>query len=240
MNRRSGIGRVVGITVLSCGLLTGGVVVNGLPSSHSPFFPEEEYILPLNICEPVSRELENMHPASGSVTFIAPDGRTLVLTMSTLSDPYTERYFAQVLQGTRVITRRVPTPLVSTALADDFGIVFNNLITITNMPIARYATFLRRAGKHEAYMHLLVDNFNPATLNGLMCRTFLSVGWEGLLYDCDFNQMLDMPLPGPTGRPRTIFDAKPADFEGLDVLVGDHCYGCTAGAGSGCAGAITG
>lgn len=126
------------------------------------------------------------------------------------------------------------------ALAEDFGIVFNNLMTITNMPIARYATFLRRAGKHEAYMHLLADNFNPATLDGLMCHTFLSVSWEGLLYDCDFNQMLDMPIVGPAGRPRTIFDAKPADFEGLDVLVDDHCYGCTAGAGSGCGGAITG
>jgi radical SAM/Cys-rich protein len=129
------------------------------------------------------------------------------------------------------------------ALGEDFGIVFNNLITITNMPIARYATLLKRTAKYDEYMHLLADHFNPETRSGLMCRTFLSVSWDGQLYDCDFNQMLNMKMLNTAnrdsdGRPATIDSAKPADFEGRPVLVDDHCYGCTAGAGSSCGGAI--
>ena len=116
MTRQHGIARAGVVGTLTCGLLFGGDVVNGLPSSHSPFFPEENYTLRLNICDPVARELENMHPALGSVTFTAPGGQTLILTMSTLSDPYTERYFAQVTQGGRVITPRVQVPLVSTVV----------------------------------------------------------------------------------------------------------------------------
>jgi radical SAM/Cys-rich protein len=124
------------------------------------------------------------------------------------------------------------------ALAEDFGITFNRLLTITNMPIARFDQMLRRAGTLDAYLRLLADHFNAATMEALMCRNLLSVGFDGLLYDCDYNQMLDMPLRGPSGRPRSIHTAKPADFEGLEILVGNHCYGCTAGAGSSCGGAL--
>jgi hypothetical protein len=125
------------------------------------------------------------------------------------------------------------------ALAEDFGIVFNRLLTITNMPISRFTQALRRQGSYDAYLHLLSEHFNAATLDGLMCQTFLSVGWDGLLYDCDFNQMLDMPLRDRRGRLRSIQDAKPADFPGLFILTGNHCYGCTAGAGSSCGGVLS-
>jgi radical SAM/Cys-rich protein len=123
-------------------------------------------------------------------------------------------------------------------LFEDFGIVFNRLLTITNMPIARFAQALRRIGKYDAYLHLLSDHFNPATLDRLMCHTFLSVGWDGLLYDCDFNQMLDMPLLDRRGRPLSIHTAKAIDFQRRSILVGNHCYGCTAGAGSSCGGVV--
>jgi radical SAM/Cys-rich protein len=125
------------------------------------------------------------------------------------------------------------------ALAEDFGIVFHRLLTITNMPISRFAQALRRQGGYDAYLHLLAEHFNAATLDDLMCQSFLSVGWDGLLYDCDFNQMLDMPLRDRRGRPRSIHDAKPEDFPGLSILTGNHCYGCTAGAGSSCGGALS-
>ena len=124
-------------------------------------------------------------------------------------------------------------------LGADFGIVFNRLLTLTNMPIARFARSLLRAGGYGAYLRMLSDHFNAATIDGLMCRTTLSVGWDGLLYDCDFNQMLGMPITGPSGDPLVIHRAKPADLEGRAIRVADHCYGCTAGAGSGCGGAIT-
>jgi len=103
--------------ILVIGLLFGGNTVTGLPRSHSPFFPEENYILPLNICNHVARTLENVHPALGSVTFTAPDGQTLILTMSSLRAPYTERYYAQVIQGGRVIAATVQVPLVSTVVS---------------------------------------------------------------------------------------------------------------------------
>ena len=124
-------------------------------------------------------------------------------------------------------------------LGIDFGIVFNRLLTLTNMPIGRFAQSLRRTGGYDAYLRMLSAHFNSATLDGLMCRTTLSVGWDGLLYDCDFNQMLGMPITGPSGDPLVIHRAKPVDLEGLAIRVADHCYGCTAGAGSSCGGAIT-
>jgi len=116
MNRRPCTVRAVVVAILTSGLVFAGDVANGFHSSHSPFFPEENYVLPLTICEPVTRELENLHPALGSVTFTAPDGQTLVLTMSTLLDPYAERYFAQVTRGGTQITPRVEVPLVSTVV----------------------------------------------------------------------------------------------------------------------------
>jgi radical SAM/Cys-rich protein len=122
-------------------------------------------------------------------------------------------------------------------LGRHFGIEFHELFTITNMPIARFADQLRRLGAHDRYMGVLVNHFNPATVPGLMCRSLVSVGWDGRLFDCDFNQMLDLPL-GARG-PRTIWDL--GDVRSLAkerIATGPHCFGCTAGAGSGCRGAL--
>jgi radical SAM/Cys-rich protein len=121
-------------------------------------------------------------------------------------------------------------------LRDAHGLVFDRLFTITNMPIARFAAWLRQAGQHEAYLDRLEAAFNPATLPGLMCRTLLSVSYDGRLHDCDFNQMLDLGLGD--GLPRTIFDLDPQRLDGRAVQVDDHCLGCTAGAGSSCGGAL--
>jgi radical SAM/Cys-rich protein len=118
-----------------------------------------------------------------------------------------------------------------------FGIQFNRLFTITNMPISRYLQYLIDSGNLQAYMDRLVSAFNPAAVDGLMCRSTLSVSWDGRLYDCDFNQMID--LPTTDGAPRTIFDANVAALAGRDVAIGPHCFGCTAGAGSSCGGATT-
>jgi radical SAM/Cys-rich protein len=115
------------------------------------------------------------------------------------------------------------------------GLVFNRLYTITNMPISRYLQFLLDSGNLQAYMDRLVASFNAATVEGLMCRSTLSVGWDGRLYDCDFNQMID--LGAVHSAPQTIFDASTALLEGRPIVVGPHCFGCTAGAGSSCGGA---
>jgi len=115
------------------------------------------------------------------------------------------------------------------------GIEFNHLFTITNMPIKRFAADLARSGKEREYMGLLVNHFNPAAVDGLMCRSLVSVGWDGRLYDCDFNQMLEIELPRPA--PRTIHDLESlADLEGAAIATASHCFGCTAGAGSSCGG----
>jgi radical SAM/Cys-rich protein len=115
------------------------------------------------------------------------------------------------------------------------GIRFDRLIAITNMPIKRFARELARSGKHAEYMALLVNHFNPATADALMCRTTLSVAWDGSLYDCDFNQALALPLGGP----RSLFDVDDVGaLTGLPIATGPHCFGCTAGAGSSCGGAL--
>ena len=116
------------------------------------------------------------------------------------------------------------------------GIVFNRLYTITNMPISRYLQYLIDSGNLQGYMDKLVAAFNPATIDGLMCRSTLSVGWDGRLYDCDFNQMID--LGTAPDAPQTIFDATPAALASRKIVIGRHCFGCTAGAGSSCGGAI--
>lgn len=121
-------------------------------------------------------------------------------------------------------------------LWEDCGIVFNRLFTITNMPITRYAKYLKALRQYEAYVELLIQSFNPATLDGLMCRNTLSVGWDGKLYDCDFNQMLGMQIRRK--RPLTIFDLAMPELKDLPILTGGHCFGCTAGAGSSCQGAL--
>jgi radical SAM/Cys-rich protein len=121
-------------------------------------------------------------------------------------------------------------------LLSRFGVVFNQLLTITNMPIKRFAHMLDRTGQHEAYMGLLVNHFNPSTVAGLMCRSLVSVGWDGQLYDCDFNQMLALPLGAGAA---TVWDIESLDsLCGAPVATGNHCFGCTAGAGSSCSGAL--
>jgi radical SAM/Cys-rich protein len=119
------------------------------------------------------------------------------------------------------------------------GVVFDRLYTITNMPISRFLEHLERTGNLQRYMELLVGAFNPRAADGVMCRTYLSVGWDGTLYDCDFNQMLD--LPADHGAPRTL-GALLASGGALPrrVVTDRHCFGCTAGAGSSCAGAVAG
>ena len=122
-------------------------------------------------------------------------------------------------------------------LEAQFGIVFDRLLTITNMPIKRFAHTLAREDQTEAYMSLLVNHFNPETLSSLMCRDTISVGWDGALYDCDFNQMLELPQPA---GPRSLWElGNTADLEGAPIASGSHCFGCTAGAGSSCSGALT-
>ena len=122
-------------------------------------------------------------------------------------------------------------------LAKRFGIRFNRLYTITNMPISRFLDDLHRSGQHEAYMETLITSFSPASVDGLMCRSLISVNWNGRLSDCDFNQMLDLPVEG--AAPQTIHEFDLARLARRRVVIGMHCYGCTAGAGSSCGGAIS-
>lgn len=124
-------------------------------------------------------------------------------------------------------------------LQKHFGIVFNKLYTITNLPIARFASYLRHNNKLEEYMDLLIGAFNPVTINGLMCRNTISVGWRGEVYDCDFNQQLDMQWSRNGGStPLFLWDVDPDKIDNREIMTGDHCFGCTAGAGSSCGGAI--
>jgi radical SAM/Cys-rich protein len=121
-------------------------------------------------------------------------------------------------------------------LSADFDIVFNRLFTLANMPIKRFLHDLRRDGRLDAYMQLLIDHFNPRAAEGVMCRNLVSVGWDGALYDCDFNQMLAMPAGGAR---TTLWDIARLDaIEQRPIAFGTHCYGCTAGAGSSCGGAL--
>ncbi len=123
-------------------------------------------------------------------------------------------------------------------LGERFGIVFNNLYTLTNMPINRFLTDLVRHGSYERYMELLASTFNPATVEGLMCRTLVSVGWDGTLYDCDFNQMLAMPINH--GFPQHLRDFDSYVLARREIRTAAHCFGCTAGSGSSCTGAVVG
>ena len=121
-------------------------------------------------------------------------------------------------------------------LKQRFDIEFDHLFTITNMPISRFLEFLDERGRTVDYMTRLANAYNPVAAASVMCRNTLSVGYDGRLYDCDFNQMLEMPLA--VGAPRTIFDASLAALQARDIEVGPHCFGCTAGAGSSCGGAV--
>ena len=122
-------------------------------------------------------------------------------------------------------------------LKEHFGIVFNNLFTITNLPVSRFASYLKNNNKLGDYMLLLNDAFNPGTVNGLMCRNTINVSWQGEVFDCDFNQMLKMHWR-EDGRALSLWDVDPARVENREILTADHCFGCTAGAGSSCGGAL--
>ena len=125
-------------------------------------------------------------------------------------------------------------------LAEKFGIVFNQLFTITNMPISRFGGMLLAKGLYNKYMDILKDNYAEANLATVMCRTLLSVDYQGYVYDCDFNQMLKLPLIA-TNRPKLhLKDLLDENLEGRGIAVGEHCYGCTAGQGSSCGGALDG
>jgi radical SAM/Cys-rich protein len=146
-------------------------------------------------------------------------------------------------------------------LKNHFGIVFNKLYALANLPIGRFASYLRHNGKLDEYMELLISAFNRATIDGLMCRNTISVGWRGEVYDCDFNQQLGMQWigrDGPPGRPDGLsqtsitarrsyhdeskplflWDIDPDSLEDREIMTGNHCFGCTAGAGSSCGGAV--
>lgn len=122
-------------------------------------------------------------------------------------------------------------------LARRHGITFNKLYTITNLPVSRFLDYLLSSGNYDGYMQRLVDAFNPAAVEGLMCRSTLSVSWEGHLHDCDFNQMLELPVN--TGSPTHIRDFDLETLSRRRIVTGRHCFGCTAGAGSSCGGATT-
>ena len=122
-------------------------------------------------------------------------------------------------------------------LKDRFGIRFNHLMTITNMPISRFGSVLLAQGQYTEYMHLLRENFSQSNMETLMCRRLLSVDWQGFLYDCDFNQMLDLPLLA-SDRRRHIRDLLSTLTLDEPIIPGEHCYGCAAGQGSSCGGAL--
>lgn len=117
------------------------------------------------------------------------------------------------------------------------GIAFNHLFTITNMPIKRFGSTLISKGKFESYMDLLRSSFHQDNLDAVMCKTLISVDWQGYLYDCDFNQMLNLPVRNQHKKSH-IADLKGSNIEQADIIVADHCYGCTAGQGSSCGGAL--
>lgn len=122
-------------------------------------------------------------------------------------------------------------------LSRKFDIVFNNLYAITNLPIARFLEHLIETNNYKDYMQVLVEAFNPGTVDGLMCRNTISVSWDGYLYDCDFNQMLDLKTATPGAQHLDTFNIE--ELKQRNIVLNQHCYGCTAGAGSSCGGEIT-
>ncbi|MDX1681267.1 MAG: arsenosugar biosynthesis radical SAM protein ArsS [Akkermansiaceae bacterium] len=118
-----------------------------------------------------------------------------------------------------------------------YGVVFTRLFAITNLPIARFAVELREQGQWDQYMDLLADSFNPHTVEGLMCRSTINIGYEGEVFDCDFNQMLKMQQRSK-GKPLYLWDVTPESMSEQAILTANHCFGCTAGSGSSCTGAL--
>lgn len=153
---------------------------------------------------------------------------------------YGKRYILNLIHNP--LGAQLPGPQASleadyrSVLRQEFGIEFNALYTMTNQPIARFAETLHKHGNWDDYLTLLANHFNPSTLPSLMCRNTLSVGYKGELYDCDFNQMLDMQLMNE--RPLYLWDITPKDLVGRHIKTGVHCLACTAGSGSSCGGAI--
>ncbi len=123
-------------------------------------------------------------------------------------------------------------------LMEQHGIEFNELFVITNMPISRFGGMLLARGEYYDYMSKLKDSYQPANLKTVMCRTLISVDWQGYVYDCDFNQMLDMPIIATDKSRRHLSEVLEEDMSGQSISVADHCYGCTAGQGSSCGGAL--
>ena len=124
-------------------------------------------------------------------------------------------------------------------LANRFGIVFNRLFTLTNLPIQRFGSMLISKGQFDDYMQLLRNAYRDENLDAVMCRSLLSVDWQGYVYDCDFNQMLDLPLCLEDKPGAQLSDLIGRDLEGNPIMIADHCYGCTAGQGSSCGGALS-
>ncbi|QDZ24765.1 radical SAM/Cys-rich domain-containing protein [Chloropicon primus] len=125
-------------------------------------------------------------------------------------------------------------------LSQCYGITFNSLLALNNMPVNRYSEYLNRTNELEKYMNLLVDNFNEQAVDGLMCRNLFSVGWDGRIFDCDFNQQLDMPIKGQKKSQLTVFDIDSLEsLAKTPISVGQHCFGCTAGCGSSCSGSTS-
>lgn len=122
-------------------------------------------------------------------------------------------------------------------MREHFGIVFNQLYAITNMPVARFTSYLKRNGHYEDYLQLLRESFNPASVEGLMCRDTLSVDWQGQVFDCDFNQQMQMH-PAKDGQARLLWDLDLDEWMQMPIRTAAHCFGCTAGQGSSCGGAV--
>lgn len=123
-------------------------------------------------------------------------------------------------------------------LKENYGIVFNSLFTITNMPLGRFETTLRLSGEQHKYMKILIENFNPDNIESVMCKTLISIDWQGKLYNCDFNQITQMPLKNKSKKVLTVKDLPAICKKQMEIRTGHHCYGCTAGSGSGCTGAL--
>jgi radical SAM/Cys-rich protein len=124
-------------------------------------------------------------------------------------------------------------------LLDEYDISFNKLLTITNMPISRFGSMLLSKGEFEGYIQLLKSSYSSCNLQTVMCRNLISIDWQGFVYDCDFNQMLDMPLSDGKKPKLHLDELKEMSLEGLAIKTGEHCYGCTAGQGSSCSGALS-
>ena len=121
-------------------------------------------------------------------------------------------------------------------LKEEFQVAFNQLFSITNLPVSRFLNYLIASENLEDYMETLVESYNPTAASGVMCRNTLSIGWDGFIYDCDFNQMLDLKVETSKSTHINDFDWKALNER--NIIINQHCYGCTAGAGSSCGGTV--